>query len=196
MKHSTYNRVGYTQSDEEPVILKQLPCKGRFLDIGAYDGVTFSNTRALLEKGWSGVYVEPCPLALEKLRTNTKDHAGRVNIVRKAIAEHDGQAVFHQSGEMVGSLDEASTRRWRELFDFREITVETVTVKTLLGNIGSAFDMVSIDVEGCNRLVFDAMPWAKINPRLIVVEHDSEIERLSGYREVFKNGENLILVRE
>ena len=36
--------------------------KGTFLDLGAYDGVDLSNTRALTELGWAGVCIEPNPV--------------------------------------------------------------------------------------------------------------------------------------
>lgn len=34
---------------------------GSFLDVGAFDGVTFSSTRALMLAGWQGIMVEPAP---------------------------------------------------------------------------------------------------------------------------------------
>ena len=44
---------------------------GYFVDVGAYDGITLSNT-FILEKhlGWSGICIEPNPEAFEKLRAN------------------------------------------------------------------------------------------------------------------------------
>ena len=32
---------------------------GRFIEIGAYDGESFSNTSFLADLGWHGIYVEP-----------------------------------------------------------------------------------------------------------------------------------------
>ena len=53
--------MSYSQNDEEKVILGWFRDKkkkvGRFLDVGAYTGLELSNTRALMEKGWSGVCV-------------------------------------------------------------------------------------------------------------------------------------------
>lgn len=54
--------MSYSQYEEEQHILKALGGRvGTFMDIGAYHPMTFSNTRALFERGWSGVMVEPSP---------------------------------------------------------------------------------------------------------------------------------------
>ena len=48
----------YSQNGEEAVILETLAAlgieKGHLVDLGAGDGITMSNSRALLEKGWTG----------------------------------------------------------------------------------------------------------------------------------------------
>jgi hypothetical protein len=63
----------YSQFDEQDAILAAFGLQpwqtnlspgntdGRFLDLGAWDPITFSNTRALVELGWSGVMIEPSP---------------------------------------------------------------------------------------------------------------------------------------
>jgi hypothetical protein len=44
---------------------------GVFVDIGAYDGVTFSNTLMLeRERGWTGICIEPLPDIFAELRKN------------------------------------------------------------------------------------------------------------------------------
>jgi len=48
----------FSQNGEQPVILETLAAigieKGHLVDLGAGDGVTMSNSRALLDKGWTG----------------------------------------------------------------------------------------------------------------------------------------------
>lgn len=53
----------YSQFEEQDAILQAFAGKtdGRFLDLGAWDPITFSNTRALVGLGWSGVMIEPSP---------------------------------------------------------------------------------------------------------------------------------------
>jgi hypothetical protein len=52
------NKVSYSQNKEEEVILNYFNGHvGTFVDLGANDGITFSNTRALAERGWKGVLI-------------------------------------------------------------------------------------------------------------------------------------------
>lgn len=59
----------YSQNDEQDFILKFFNgrCGGNFLDIGAHDGESLSNTRALALRGWRGTLVEPHPVHFHKL---------------------------------------------------------------------------------------------------------------------------------
>lgn len=58
----------YSQSNEQNAIFSYFGNRiGRFLDLGAHDGESLSNTRALALAGWSGVLVEPHPEYFIKL---------------------------------------------------------------------------------------------------------------------------------
>jgi len=60
----------YSQNNEEDIILKYFgDFKGHLLDIGANDGVTLSNSRKLMETGWTGDFVEPSDKPFVKLST-------------------------------------------------------------------------------------------------------------------------------
>lgn len=211
--YSSYSKTGHSQSDEETYILRHCPPIGRFLDIGAYDGITFSNTRALLEKGWIGVYVEPCPIAVEKLDLNTKLYWPNVTIVTAAITEETGDVLFYPSGEMVGSLIKGFADRWYPE-PLPPVEVYALTPQTLFEllakdesidsrTIDTDFDMISIDVEGTNKELFELMPWDELSPSVIVIEHDccpniphDMIKRLADrYHVVYGNKENIVFAR-
>lgn len=54
----------YSQNGEQVAILAWARRKkGSFIDLGAYDGATYSNTAALADLGWPGVCVEAAPNA-------------------------------------------------------------------------------------------------------------------------------------
>jgi len=49
---------------------------GFLVDVGANDGITFSNSRALLERKWKGMLVDPNPTAFRLLVDNSEGFEG------------------------------------------------------------------------------------------------------------------------
>jgi len=75
----------FSQRDEETYILEHFKgSTGTFLDLGAYDGVMFSNTRQLALNGWCGVCVEPSPTVLPKLLELYKD-SDKIKVLPYAV---------------------------------------------------------------------------------------------------------------
>src|SRR5580704_7287876 len=76
-----YGRDKYSQNGEDGIIEYLLGCLGSgqpgvFAEFGANDGVWFSNTRALSDKGWTGTLIEADVKHFSKLIENTKDFPG------------------------------------------------------------------------------------------------------------------------
>jgi FkbM family methyltransferase len=200
MTHETAQR--FSQNDEQDHILAHFlhQFHGRFLDIGAYDGITFSNTRALLERGWFGVYVEPSPTVLPGLMRNSAGWP--VRVVPQAIGPTPGKVAWFDCGDGVATPSRRHRDKWRALVPYVATEVEMVTPETLLGDVGDDFDFVTIDTEGTNEAVMLGMPWAKLTKcTLVCIEHDRAIGSITatlsplGFREVARNPENMILAR-
>src|SRR5947209_8265810 len=61
---------------------------GTFVEVGAYDGESISNTVFLADIGWEGVYVEPIP---EHARQAEIRHAGNdVKVFTVAAGDDEG----------------------------------------------------------------------------------------------------------
>jgi FkbM family methyltransferase len=194
-------RQVYTQNDEELYIIDALSGiqNGRFLDIGAHDGVTFSSTRKLWELGWSGVYVEPAPDVLPSLRKNAGDNC---EIIPVAIGTTNGKMEFFSSnGDMVGSLSPQHATMWSSAVNFTKTVVDVITVDELEIRVGTQFDFVGIDVEGINLEVFNQFDWKRWNPKCVCVEYETHKNHMisimskAGYRLVYKSSENLVFVK-
>ena len=59
----------YSQFEQDKFIYENYfinKTKGYFVDIGAHDGITFSNSKFFEELGWDGVCIEPNPKIFEK----------------------------------------------------------------------------------------------------------------------------------
>lgn len=195
--------IDYSQGGEQAVILEHCGEPGIFLDIGANDGVTFSNTRALVDFGWSGVYVEPGTAALAKLIQNLPD----ARAYQVAVSDADGFADFFESDQgsqhMLSSLIESETRRWSS-YAFKAVQIETVTVETLLKRTGlDRIDFLSIDAEGSDLVIFRQFDLSALGVRLVCVEHNgrdmAEFDAHAasyGMRRIFNNAANCIYLKQ
>jgi len=198
-------QVGYTQNQEEKYILEGLKSlnTGTFLDIGAHDGKTFSATRALAERGWSGVYVEPDPRVLPSLYANTLKFGNRVQVLPVAIGLQEGRLPFYSSkGDMVGSLTKSHVDKWSAQREFELTDVNVVTLKTLAASRGTQFDFINLDVEGLNWDVFTQFDWKVWRPKCICIEYDdklyemTEIMQRNNYEITYTSPENFVAVRK
>jgi FkbM family methyltransferase len=197
----------YSQNNEQQIIeryFKGIP--GTFLDIGANDGITLSNTYALTLSGWQGLCVEASPSAFEKLKIT---HSGnkRIQLIHAAATDYNGEIVLFESGSHLGvgdvallsSVDKAETVKWKKE-TFTEITVPAVNFETLMGLSNfKKFDFISIDCEGCEICMLEQMDLRALGCRLLCVEYNSKdqykydnIVLPQGYKLLHKNGENLI----
>lgn len=195
----------YSQNNEEEVIVeffKGRNCKQRFLDIGAFDGKSLSNTHRLAEMGWEGACVEPSAPSFHKLFTLYKDNP-RIVLVNAAIALASGLINFYESnGDAIGSFDQAHVDKWAKSgARFREILIKTITLDELFGAVGYAFSFLNLDVEALNLELFERLPLDKMpDLKLICIEHDGHCDRikarLQGWRELTRNPENIIMARD
>jgi len=195
----------YSQNNEQEYILNYFNgvTNGKFIEIGGFNPFTFSNTRALVEVGWSGVYVEPSPSCMESFK---KEYVGNAQITLCEYAittEPMGKMKFYDSqGDAISSLSKDHADKWTKGYkvDYKEIEVETMPMLNFLGHYGDGCNFLNLDVEGINIDLFRAIPsWFLEQIKLICIEHDENVieirARLSrhGFKQLHLNGENLIM---
>jgi FkbM family methyltransferase len=197
----------YSQNKEEQYILDFFKNKqGKFLDIGAYDGIKFSNTYALVEKQWNGVLIEPSPITFCNL---IKNLAGKQNLrfCNSAISIKSELREFYDAkGDAISTFDKLHKEKWEKnaKVNYIEFYIKTMTIQEIFDKFGYDFDFINLDVEGINYELFLEMfnHISKLNNlKLICVEHDNKINEIisvsstRGFKEIHRNGENLILGR-
>lgn len=190
----------YSQTDEDAVILRAVGTRvGRFLDIGAYDGQRYSNTYALVERGWEGVLVEPGLEAFVGLLKNLGENP-KVQLVHAPIVPFGKRVVpFWNNPRTFSTTEESNTRKFHFEGFAPKFWTGGVTFQELLAALPGPVDVLSIDTEGSSVELFEEyFRWIPIRPWVVVVEHDGEVERvrefaaLRGYKEIHANPENLI----
>lgn len=196
----------FSQRDEEKYILRFFKKKhGRFLDIGAYDGKTFSTTRQLALNGWEGVMIEPSPSVFPALEKRYF-HNPKVHCIKIAVGRRDGDKEFYDSrGDAVSSFDKAHVELWKTKGNvkFKKVVVEVVTIPTLFQQLGYHFDFINIDTEGYSWYILERLPYDKlIQLKMICVEFDGRAEKVEkflndmGFIKIHQTAENIIAVKK
>ncbi len=194
----------YSQNDEERVIVEHFgDTKGRFLDIGAADGVTFSNTRRLHELGWTGTLVEPAPYQFMSLVENYSGSTGN-DLVNIALADTTGLIDFWLSGDLVSTLDESHRNLWASTADFVPTTICAVSVSDFLQKFNGPYKCINLDVEGINYTLLKKLPLYALECDLICVEFEDKKTEIvkwmaekyeNTFKLVYTSSENMIFIR-
>jgi FkbM family methyltransferase len=157
----------------------QFKSDGFFLDFGAFDGETISNTYVLeKELGWRGICVEPNPRFYPNLCHS-----------RKCISVN--VALWPQSRELLRFVDahglstieaykDADANAGRRLqATHGVIEVETLNPTELLRrfNAPELIDFLSLDVEGAEYEVLSALDFRTYAIALMTVEHNHDLPR-------------------
>lgn len=204
----------YSQCGEQKYLLEYFKGKvGRFLDIGAYDGKTFSNTRALYELGWKGVCVEPSLMAFTQLQKLYKDNENII-LVNKALSDKIEILDFYEGyekssdgsieGTLYSSLSERHVKFWKgEGVIFRTIQVETIDWNNLFDMVGTNFNFINIDIEGLSLGAMFRMPLPRLGDlKCLCIEHEYKFQELiqyaleCGFYECKVTADNLLMMKE
>ena len=166
---------------------------GYFVDVGANDPHTWSQSFHLEQLGWTGVLVEPQPDLAEKLRARRK---AKVYAVACSSPANAGKTmVLHLAG-IYSSLDPGLSIA--TVGAEGAVDVPIMTLDAVLTDAGAPvpIDFLSIDVEGHEIDVLSGFDLARWRPRLILIEDlvlNLDLHRLllsRGYKWVRRTGLN------
>jgi len=189
----------YSQNDEEKYILEHTKETGRFLDIGAADGVVFSNTRSLYARGWDGVLVEPNFTEFSRLACEYNDPE-RIKLVNVGLAPVGGFRKFYSSIDMVSTTSQSHYDLWKNTAKYKEIYVRLAAVDEFFEYFPGPYQFINLDVEGENFSLLQKLPLDELGCECLCVEfedHESQIlQFLSGkWMSVYRSSENHVLIR-
>jgi hypothetical protein len=194
--------VSYSQNEEEKYILQAVARiqPGHFLDIGAWNAKDLSNTRALFEKGWSGVLVEPSPEPfLGILKEYGKED--RIELLLAGVGRNSAITRFHATADALTTSNVEQFEKWKGTGGFYgSFHAPIVTVKDIFDRFGRA-DFVSIDAEGSSVDLLHDVLASDMDPLCICVEYDNRNQEAidaataKGYTVLYTSAENLVLGR-
>ena len=189
----------YSQWGEDNWILANLkvPDKGIFVDVGAADGISGSNTLMFEDRGWTGLLIEPNL----RFKTELNANRGQQKISTFAIHNSDGlEAMFHHDSDPF--LSALARTEYNQ--DEKILAMKLGWV--LWKNDIKSIDLLSIDTEGTELDV-----WASLGnfpkPGIVIVEwntmglpdrSDEILKRFAddGYNMVHKTPGNFVFQRK
>lgn len=172
----------YTSQAGQDFIVDQMMKQkryGTFVDVGAYDGVTGSNTHFLeAHRGWTGVMVEPVPSQAAKAK-----RARTAPCLSLAVAANDGEADFIEVTDgytqMSGLADTydaklLDTVRGNKKHKENVLKVQTKTLTSILEDSGIVDpDYISLDIEGGELACLSSFPFDKHDVKIWSVENNT-----------------------
>lgn len=147
---------------------------GFFLDFGAFDGITISNTFFLeRQRGWTGICVEPNPTfypCLCAVRNCITVNAALWPQSRQTLRLLDAHGLSSLS--QFADADDNATRRRKATV--REVEVDTVNPTELLRRFDAprTIHYLSLDVEGAELEVLSGLDLTTYQVALMTVEHN------------------------
>jgi len=138
---------------------------GFFIELGANDGLTQSNT-ALLEfyRGWKGVLVEP---SLNAYTECCKNRPASTCFNLACVSNtYEGDAVEGDfNGGMMSSVE--GMRNGTSAL----VSVKVSTLEKILDSVGaSSIDFLSLDTEGYELNILKGLNLSKYRPRYMLIE--------------------------
>lgn len=172
---------------------------GYFVDIGASDGVTSSNT-FILEKfyKWNGICVDPNPVFTQSL-FNVRDCSTSTLCVYETTGKilpfkfcADEQQFFGWNFR-AGLVDHVQEINEQVDNTFTEINVLTISLNDLLKlyNAPRNIDYVSLDTEGSEYEILKSFDFDRYNVSCFTVEFSNDNERLDIQSLMYKQGYQL-----
>lgn len=200
---SSYDIEPTCQIENFGYLLEQLPkpfgifdpdYRGRFVEVGSFDGKTYSNVWQFVKAGWQGIMIEPMADNVTLLRENLATiHDHRVTWVPLACSDKPGmvQMFFEREGSREAKPGELTHQIQAERLD--DILARHYWKTNC--------DMLVIDTEDYEQPVLRGFDLAFWRPKLCIVEtHGHQREIIHGifdplYRIFYEDGLNTMFVR-
>ena len=164
---------------------------GVFVDVGAYDGIALSNTYYFeRELGWSGLCIEPNPLAYERLAKNRKCLS-----LNCGVGGHEASLAFLKLPEelelgsgFIQYFDDSSPYKDKKFIDrIRHDGGEVINVPVrrfndlLRSNQVTRVDYLSIDTEGADFEILRSVDFDAFDIRVIDIENSCFGDRIISF---------------
>lgn len=182
------SREQYSQGGQDVYVTRILSEKrdGYFVEAGAYDGFTISNT-FLLEKNynWKGICIEATPYRIQEL---TDNRPNAVCIESAVFSESNLELDFTTTSidflNVITEYAEISADFLNQNGQIIKVRTKTITDILNENNAPENIDYLSIDTNGSEHKVLEGIDFTKYKFNVITVKNSSITERQDRIKEI------------
>jgi FkbM family methyltransferase len=171
--------ISYAQNGED-VVLDRIfgPQRtGFYVDVGANDPVIDSVTQHFYLNGWSGINIEPCSAAYQRL---VAERPRDINL-NLAVSDRKDALLFYELPLKTGlsTFNSELAAGYRSAGEtLVEKRISTTTLRAVCEtHIKGPIDFMKIDVEGHEYQALVGMDWKRWRPRVLIIEAGWHPER-------------------
>lgn len=157
--------------------------EGHFVEIGAFDGFTYSNTYCLAEIGWSGLYVEPLEEFVATCKKYHEKHP-KIAVEQICVGETRGQIKLYTHGEVSSVVWDQNTRDWGCSQDrFKMVECDILDNVLAVHKTPKEFELLVIDVEGAEIQVLNGFTVEQLMPKMVIIEaHEKDVAAIRNWK--------------
>ena len=188
MRKNSSNKSQYQQDKFIDFLFKKKG-NGIFVDIGAHDGVSLSNSYFFEKyRNWKGLCIEPIPMLYEKLKENRSCFAENCCISDKTdvVTFRIVEGIEVLSG-IVEFFDEKHLNRIeKEILEqgksYRDVPIKCEILKNILLKYNiQTIDYCSIDTEGAEYQIISTIDFDNIHITSFSVENNNGDKQIRNY---------------
>ena len=188
-KFNFFSKKTYSQFREDIIIIKYFKnFIGKYVDIGCYHPIKYSNTALLYKKGWTGINIDLNKTTIDLFNfTRLRDK----NIFA-CLSDREKIVDVYIDNEFsaLNSIYKNNIKN-HKIKKYQKIKINT---KVFPNVVKEKFDFLNIDCEGNDYNILKTIDLKKYNPQIICIEVSEKNKKLI-YKYLNANHYKLLTIR-
>ena len=161
---------------------------GKYVDIGCFHPIKYSNTALLNKKGWKGVNIDLNEVSIKFFNACRKDDLN----ITACLSDKKEDIIIYIDSEF-SALNSIYLENSKN-FNFKHLKKKKIRTKIFSEIVEDSFDFLNIDCEGNDYKIIKTIDLKKYKPKLINIEVSKE-NKNNIYNYLNQNGYELLAIK-
>jgi hypothetical protein len=182
-------KKSYSQFGEDLIIDKFFKnFRGKYVDIGCFHPIKYSNTLLLYKRGWNGLNIDLNPASIDLFKiSRTRDSS-----ILACLSDKKKNVVMYYDNQFsaLNSISKDNLKNFR-IKNLKKIKTKT---KVFIDVVKENFDFLNIDAEGQDFKILKTIDLKRFTPKLINIEVEP-INKKDIYKYLEDNGYKILKIK-